>query len=67
MRIYYRGYVIDERKSREPAFMVQGLRPSRDLLAFEESTRSAMRWIDRQVIRQKVYEAGWLAPSAILT
>ena len=65
MRIYYRGYVIDESGSRDPSFNVLGLRPEREPMVFKDSPRSAMRWIDREVIKQRVIDAGWLMPSTV--
>ena len=65
MKIYYRGYVISRDNRQEPAYTVQGVRPQRETLAFEGNPRAAMRWIDREVIRQKVRAAGWLNPQAL--
>lgn len=65
MKIYYRGYVINEDTSLEPGCTVQGMRPERRTLAIEDNPRAAMRWIDRDVIRQKVADAGWLTQGAL--
>ena len=65
MRIFYRGYVINQEQSPDPAFTVLGLRPARDEVALHDSSRSAMRWIDRQVTKRKVIEAGWFIPSSV--
>ncbi len=65
MRIFYRGYVIDQGQSPDPAFTVLGLRPARETVALHDTPRSAMRWIDHQVTRQKVIEAGWFIPSSV--
>ncbi len=60
MRIYYRGYVIDGDNPQEPAWTVQGTRPERITLTVENSPKAAMRWIDCDIVRQKVRDAGWL-------
>ena len=65
MNIYYRGYVINEVELPERGCMVQGQRPQRETLAFEGSTRSAMKWIDRDLTRHRVKESGWLVPHQI--
>ena len=65
MKIYYRGYVISKVETPKSGCMVQGLRPERDTLAFQGCTKSAMQWIDRDVIRYKVQDAGWLTPSPL--
>lgn len=65
MKIYYRGYLINENHLAGPGCMVHGTRPERKTLAFEDSPRSAMRWIDRDVIRHRVENAGWLSPRAV--
>ena len=66
MKIYYRGYLINENPLAGPGCMVYGTRPERRTLVSEESPRSAMRWIDREVIRQRVQDAGWLGSGAVL-
>ena len=53
MKIYYRGYVINGDDTQEPGCTVQGMRPERRTLAFEASPRSAMRWVDREVIKHR--------------
>lgn len=65
MKIYYRGYVISKVETPEPGCTVQGLRPERETVSLQTCPRSAMRWVDRDVIRQKVVDAGWLSPSAL--
>jgi hypothetical protein len=65
MKIYYRGYVISKVEFPEVGFSVEGLRPERDTLAVLSGARSAMHWIDRDVIRHKVAEAGWYTPTAL--
>ena len=64
MKIYYRGYVITENHLAGPGCMVFGKRPERTNLTFEASSRSAMHWIDREVLKQRVEAAGWLAPQS---
>ena len=65
MKIYYRGYLINENPLAGPGCMVHGTRPERLTLTTEENSRSAMQWIDRDVIRQKVEAAGWFSPQAL--
>ncbi len=65
MRIFYRGYVIDQIQSPDSAFTVLGLRPTRETVALHDTPRSAMHWIDRQVTKQRVIEAGWFIPSSV--
>ena len=60
MKIYYRGYLINENYLAGPGCMVHGTRPERRTLTHEENPRSAMKWIDREVIRRQVEAAGWL-------
>lgn len=60
MKIFYRGYVISQVESPEGGCTVEGRRPERTQLAFESDARSAMRWVDHDVIRHRVAEAGWL-------
>ena len=65
MKIYYRGYLINENPLAGSGCMVHGTRPERRTLTTEETPRSAMQWIDRDVIRQKVEAAGWFNPQAL--
>lgn len=58
MRIYYRGYVINEEYPQREC-TVEGRHPERETLVLEDNPRAAMRWIDRDVIRQQVLAAGW--------
>ena len=60
MKIYYRGYLISEVESPETGCTVEGRRPQRRPVALENNLRSAMRWVDHDVVRQKVADAGWL-------
>ena len=64
MRIYYRGYVINEEYPQREC-TVEGRRPERETLVLEDNPRAAMRWIDRDVIRQRVVAAGWLGPRVL--
>ena len=66
MKIYYRGYVINQEHP-EARCTVQGRRPQREMMAFSADPQGAMRWIDRDVIRQKVEDFGWLRPSPLST
>ena len=61
MKIYYRGYLINENPLAGPGCMVHGTRPERRTLTTEKSSRSAMIWIDREVIRERVQATGWLS------
>ena len=65
MKIYYRGYLINENPLAWSGCVVHGTRPERLTLTTEENSRSAMQWIDRDVIRQKVEAAGWFSPQAL--
>ena len=64
MKIYYRGYVINQ-EHEEARCTVQGTRPERAMLAFAADAQGAMRWVDRDVIRQRVEDAGWLSSRAL--
>ena len=64
MKIYYRGYAINQEHP-ESRCTVQGTRPSREILAFAANPQGAMRWVDREIIRRKVEDAGWLRPWAM--
>ena len=48
MRIFYRGYVIDE-EIRSISYSVYGRRPERPELAAKSTSREAMEWIDGNV------------------
>ena len=61
MKIYYRGYVIN-REHQDARCTVQSRRPERAMLAFSADPQGAMRWIDRDILRQRVEDAGWLLP-----
>ena len=64
MKIFYRGYVISKVGSPDEGCTVEGRRPERTPIAFENNPRSAMRWVDHDVIRQRVIDAGWLSAGA---
>ena len=64
MKIYYRGYVITEDYHKEEC-AVEGMRPERRTMAYVNNRQAAMHWIDRAVIRQRVRDAGWLAPQSL--
>ena len=64
MKIFYRGYVISKVDFPEAGCTVEGRLPQRTPVAFESNPRSAMRWVDHDVVRQRVSEAGWL-PAAL--
>ncbi len=51
MKIFYRGYVIDE-EIRSISYSVYGRRPERPELAAKGSSREAMEWIDGNVKRE---------------
>lgn len=64
MKIYYRGYAINQEHP-ESRCTVQGTWPRREMLAFAADPQGAMRWVDREILRRKVEEAGWLRPWAL--
>jgi len=51
MRIYYRGYVIDE-EIPSIIYSVYGRRPERLELTAKSTSRRAMEWIDEDVKRK---------------
>lgn len=64
MRIFYRGYVINE-DTRTIGYSVHGQRPGRLGLTVRSTTREAMEWIDSDVKRESIIKAfGTLQPSA---
>ncbi len=64
MRIYYRGYVIDE-EIPSISYSVYGRRPERQELTAKSTTRQAMEWIDGDVKREAILgEARTLQPLA---
>lgn len=56
MRIYYRGYVIDE-EIRSISYSVYGRRPERPELTAKSTSREAMVWIDGHVKREAILGA----------
>ena len=64
MRIYYRGYVIDE-EIRSISYSVYGRRPERPELAAKGSSREAMEWIDGNVKRAAALGAAQTLQTAV--
>jgi len=56
MKIYYRGYVIDE-EIPSISYSVHGRRPERQELTARSTSREAMEWIDGDVKRNAILEA----------
>ena len=56
MRIYYRGYVIEE-EIRSISYSVYGQRPERPELTARSTSREAMEWIDNNVRRDAILGA----------
>ena len=56
MRIYYRGYVIDE-EIRSISYSVYGQRPERPELTARSTSREAMEWIDNNAKRDSILSA----------
>lgn len=56
MRIYYRGYVIDE-EIPSISYSVYGCRPERSELTTRSTTREAMHWIDGDAKREAILGA----------
>ncbi len=56
MKIFYRGYVIDE-EIRSISYSVYGPRPERPELAAKSTSREAMQWIDSNVKRETILGA----------
>ena len=56
MRIYYRGYVIDE-EIPSIIYSVHGRRPERPELTAKSTSRQAMEWIDGDVKREAILGA----------
>ena len=56
MRIFYRGYVIDE-EIRSISYSVYGPRPERPELAAKGTSREAMQWVDTNVKRENILGA----------
>ena len=58
MKIYYRGYVIDE-EIRSSCYTVYGRRPERLEMTAHVDAQKAMKWIDGDVTRGLVRSQGW--------
>ena len=56
MKIFYRGYVIDE-EIRSISYSVCGQRPGRVELTVRSTSREAMEWIDSNVKRDAILAA----------
>ena len=56
MRIYYRGYVVNE-EIRSISYSVYGQRPERPELTARSTSREAMEWIDNNVERDAILGA----------
>ena len=56
MRIYYRGYIIDE-EIRSISNSVYGKRPERPELTARSTPREAMEWIDNDVKQDTILES----------
>lgn len=56
MKIFYRGYVIDE-EIPLISYSVYGRRPERPELTARSTTRQAMEWIDSDVKREAILAA----------
>jgi len=56
MKIFYRGYVIDE-EIRSISYSVYGRRPERPALTARSTSREAMEWIDGNVKREGILGA----------
>ena len=55
MRIYYRGYIIEE-EIRSISYSVYGQRPGRPELTARSTPREAMEWIDNDVKQDPILE-----------
>ena len=58
MKIYYRGYVIDE-EIRSHCYTVYGRRPERPEMTTQVDAQRSMKWIDGDVTRGLVHSQGW--------
>ncbi len=58
MKIFYRGYVIDE-EIRSNCYTVYGKRPERPEITTHVDAQKAMKWIDGDVTRCLVNSQGW--------
>lgn len=64
MRIFYRGYVIDE-EIRSISYSIYGRRPERPELTSRSTSREAMEWIDGNVKREAILGAASTLPATI--
>ena len=64
MKIFYRGYVIEE-EIRSISYSVYGRRPERPELTAKGSSREAMKWIDGNVNREATLETARTLQAAI--
>ena len=64
MKIFYRGYVIDE-EIRSISYSVYGQRPERSELTVKSTSREAMKWIDGEVRRNTILAVTMTPASAI--
>ena len=64
MKIFYRGYVIDE-EIRSISYSVYGQRPERVELTARSTSREAMEWIDGNVKRDAILAATKTPASAV--
>lgn len=58
MKIYYRGYLIDEREGQSPV-TVYGTNPGRCLVALSPDTEKAMHWVDGDIERRTYPTPPW--------
>ena len=64
MKIFYRGYFIDE-EIRSISYSVYGQRPERSELTIKSTSREAMEWIDGEVRRNTILAVTMTPASAI--
>ena len=64
MKIFYRGYIIDE-EIRSISYSVYGQRPERSELTVKSTSREAMKWIDGEVRRNTILAVTMTPASAI--
>ena len=64
MKIFYRGYVIDE-EIRSISYSVYGQRPKRSELTVKGTSHEAMEWIDDEVRRNTILAVTMTPASAI--
>jgi len=64
MKIFYRGYVIDE-EIRSIIYSVYGQRPERAELTVKSTSLEAMKWIDAKLRRNAILASTRTSASAI--